>query len=41
MELIGQLVDRNVSISIRRKFYHGKQNTWCTTADCRITARWY
>jgi hypothetical protein len=45
MELIGQLVDRNVSISISRLFYHGKRNTWCTTA-CGATGRgikvrWY
>jgi hypothetical protein len=26
MELIGQLVDRNVSISINFLFYHAKQN---------------
>jgi hypothetical protein len=45
MELIGQLVDRNVSISISRLFYHGKRNTWCTTASCwtgrGIKVRWH
>jgi hypothetical protein len=33
MELRGQLVDRNVSISTNYRFYHVDHNQWCTTAQ--------